>query len=760
MQLTTASELIQQFTSLAASFSQLGARLSQAAGALQDPGLPLSASLLAELTASRQDFTDLCTNLLALAEDLAVAPLPVPAKIASLQDLSPFLQRVVEAEQQKATGESLRQQALLLLDRVLVISRREGGDFLPLSECQARARELHSAIVETSWPQVHPATGTLAAGEHPFAQLLMLVEGQENLDDDQWALLQDAVEQAFGKPLSIAASRGRLVVAAEHSSVMPAKPQLPVSVTPERLSIPPVVSLSAGEGPMVEAESGEEAAALVTQPQADFTPQLELSIVAEETPPFPEEAVKKNGAAVSLLEEPVAQNGTAVSPPFAPESPGGEPEVTVQGAQQEQPGPAEPLPALYRFGSETGAQEIAAAVLLREAGERPAILRDLMWRLIYEEKVILAFHLARSLETLHPGVQPGLPSWLMRAVVLGRHVRHADGEIARLLAEDFGKCSSDCFTTGHEEWDTAVTLLAAAAALQPALLAPDTGASTLLRALPGEAGLPQFSAYCRTIADYGEKRQPLDPNAFKNGRGQAAWQADLDALKQAVESWCARAARTTLVFPPATKVWRRWQEPKGLIHGLLLPVRQNDASKLSATKRTVEQLSDDAYLKREVDYTDRKILGRLLGEDIPVRALEPIRAQVREAAGFARRWVELQESRPDHGQKGAPREHVEQLRQQLRNCQDAVLEELNSLRRRKPSVLVGSAAACCRRVVENIRTLCDTQAPFPTEEPLPKPFLYTDLLQIPSLPINEQWELTVPDDRPVVDGILRLVAKP
>src|SRR5262249_58842309 len=97
------------------------------------------------------------------------------------------------------------------------------------------------------------------------------------------------------------ASRGRLVITAEHSSVMPAKPQLPVSVTPERLGIPPVVSLSAEEGPVVEAESDEEAAALVTQPQADFTPHVELSIVAEEIHSFPEEAVKKNGAGGSLL---------------------------------------------------------------------------------------------------------------------------------------------------------------------------------------------------------------------------------------------------------------------------------------------------------------------------------------------------------------------------------------------------------------------------------------------------------------------------
>ncbi len=704
MQPTTAADLLHQFTSLTASFSQLGVQLSQAAGALQDPGLPPSASLLAELAVSRRDFTDLCANVLALAEGLAVALLPLPAELASLMDLRLLLQRVVEAEQKRAAVESLRQHALLTLDRVLTITRCDGSDFPPLWEYQRRARELRSAISEVSWPQVHPAAEALAAGEHPFAQLLMLVEGQEELDDDHWALLQDVVEQTFGKPLSIAALRGRLVIPPEYSSSALPKPQPTMVVSQERLSIPAVVS------------------------------------------PF---------------EETVTQNGTATPTPLTQESTREEPEVTAQEEKEEKQEEAEQQPVLYHFGPETAAQEIAASVLRKKAEERSAILRDLMWRLIYEEKVILAFHLARSLETLHPELQPCLPSWLMRSVVLGRHVRHANGEIARLLEEDFGKFSSDCFTTSHKEWNTAVRLLVAAAALQPALLAPDTGASTMLRALPEEAGLPQFSAYCRTIADYGEKRQPLDPNTFKKGRGQAAWQADLDALKQAVESWCARAARTTLVFPPATKVWRRWQEPKGLIHSLLLPVRQNDASKLQMAKRTIEQMSDDVQLKREVDYTDRKVLGRLLGEDIPARALEPIRAQVREAVGFVRRWVELQESRPDQAQsRGVSQEQAEQLRQQVGGCQEAVLEELNSLRRREPSVLIGSAISCCRRVVENIRTLCDPQASFPTEEPLPKPFLYTDLLRIPSIPINEQWELAVPDHRPVVDGILELVVRP
>ncbi len=153
MQAISAPDLLNQFTSLATTFSQLGARLSQAASALQDPGLPPPTSLLAELVSCRRDFADLCTNVLSLAENLTVAPFPVPAEIASLNDLRPLLQRVGEVEQKKAAVEGIRRQALLQLDRVLAIVRRDGSNFPPLLECQGRARELHNAIAEVAWPR-------------------------------------------------------------------------------------------------------------------------------------------------------------------------------------------------------------------------------------------------------------------------------------------------------------------------------------------------------------------------------------------------------------------------------------------------------------------------------------------------------------------------------------------------------------------------------------------------------------------------------
>jgi hypothetical protein len=69
-----------------------------------------------------------------------------------------------------------------------------------------------------------------------------------------------------------------------------------------------------------------------------------------------------------------------------------------------------------------------------------------------------------------------------------------------------------------------------------------------------------------------------------------------------------------------------------------------------------------------------------------------------------------------------------------------------------------SGIACCRKVLENIQLLFDPEATFPTEEPLPRPLLYADLLRIPSVALNEQWEVNDSDWEALVDGILELVA--
>jgi hypothetical protein len=723
MQQLTSSSLFQTFTSLTEVSSQLSAQLAQAAKDLQEKGAIPNERLLEDVTALRRQFLELRTQGVAVAATLSVPSLPPVETISSLHALQALLQDVSKAEEQRTFYDDVRQRALAMLDRVRLLYHRDHPDFSPLLECQERAREMRDAIAAAQWPNLHPATESLANGEDPFSDLLAWVEQQNALDDEDWALLQDTVEQFFGKPLAIAISRGRLIFSEAPESVQPSPPpHAAVSVEPQTgLAEAPGALNGEEKEPLREAES--------------FS--VEPRHVADETP-ISNDTPEESASQTFSEEETRVLSPATLEPQHLPE--------TV------------PLEALYRFGPEDSAQQIALTIgQEQDAVQRPASLRDLTWRLILEEKISLAFHLASYLDARYPQLQPRLPAWMLRAIMLGRHVRHAKGETARFLEEDFAHFSSALYLPGQSEWNQSITFLLAAAALQPALLAPHTQAPAVLHALQWEANLPQFSAYCKSVAAYGEHQHPLDPHLLKKGKEQAAWQSEIDTLKQGVELWWVRASRLPFAYAPATKVWQKWLEPKGVISTLLSPIRHNDASKLAVMKRAVEMFSDDVQLKREVNHTDHDLLGRHLGGDISGRALEQLRFHTREAIGFARRWVELQEIHSGQRQDTA-REEAERLRQTIWTLQGAVQEELSLFKRRHPSPLLMSSVICCRRAIEHLQVLFDPEAVFPAEEPLPRPLLYADLLRIPTVSLNEQWEIEGSDWEALVDGVLELVA--
>ena len=184
------------------------------------------------------------------------------------------------------------------------------------------------------------------------------------------------------------------------------------------------------------------------------------------------------------------------------------------------------------------ALKVLNRVLSGTGALNPVVLRYMIWQLLCEDKIGLAFRLARCLEIHSPDFQPRLPSWLIRAVVVGRNMRYdvVSGEIALTLRSDFSN-SDICFVDGEDEWNQAVSLLLAASALRPALLAPNTGAASVLHSLRLGEGLNQLHEYCQTIANYGAQLQPLDAHALKKVKEQVAWQQAMEDLRQRVEDW-------------------------------------------------------------------------------------------------------------------------------------------------------------------------------------------------------------------------------
>lgn len=207
---TSQADLLKDFTVVTRTFEQLSQRLTDVAEQVRNSGIPPSEGLIEEIASSRRSFTELRDRAIELVSLLAESSSKAPDEIGSIKDLEALLQLITEAQRKKAHEEKARLRALTILDRILSLIHREQPDFPPLDDAQAKAKALREILRTHTGPEVHPEMNPLAQGRHPLAELLTLVEGYEDLDDDLWLLLKHAVAENFGKSLAMSAARGKL----------------------------------------------------------------------------------------------------------------------------------------------------------------------------------------------------------------------------------------------------------------------------------------------------------------------------------------------------------------------------------------------------------------------------------------------------------------------------------------------------------------------------------------------------------------------
>ncbi len=209
-----ADDLAKNLAALTERFAGLAAKLIQAAQELQTSGTLPAESLLEELAAARGAFIDLRSSVLDAARTRALTA-PPQAEVGSLKALEPVLRAVAAAgatqvQVQRTTLVEARRRVLAVLDRVMTINHVDDPNFAALLECQAKAREIRAAVLDPKGPTAESAAAIMQSTP-VFSALLTLIEGRDRLDDEKCAVLEDSVTRLFGRALTLAVTRGKLV---------------------------------------------------------------------------------------------------------------------------------------------------------------------------------------------------------------------------------------------------------------------------------------------------------------------------------------------------------------------------------------------------------------------------------------------------------------------------------------------------------------------------------------------------------------------
>src|SRR5213596_2227613 len=208
----TADDLVKHLAALSRRFAGLAAKLAQAARELETGGVLPPESLIEELAAARDEFIDLRSSVLDAARTLAVTA-PAQTAIDGLKALEAVVRALAEAtahESRRTTLADARRRVLAVLERIMTINHVDDPNFAALLECQAKAREIRAAVLDPKGPTEESAAEILETTP-AFSALLTLVEGREHLDDAKFAVLEDSVTRLFGRTLTVAATRGKLV---------------------------------------------------------------------------------------------------------------------------------------------------------------------------------------------------------------------------------------------------------------------------------------------------------------------------------------------------------------------------------------------------------------------------------------------------------------------------------------------------------------------------------------------------------------------
>lgn len=372
-------------------------------------------------------------------------------------------------------------------------------------------------------------------------------------------------------------------------------------------------------------------------------------------------------------------------------------------------------------------------------------VQELAWHLIQQHRLSTAYQLLTFYETETEDYTQPLQSWILKSIVLGRHIRFSTGEIASQLKQSFAPFLSSNFKAldNQNPNDLGIILLMVAASLRPALLSPQTYAGDVLRSLKMPSGLSSaVYTYQQRITTFAHEFRPLDMFSLNRVKDEASWEYEVQILQSEVQDWLESSKDFSFSFQPSFIVWQQWHTSGGYFSRLMTPILNKDETSTTWLEKEIKQhLSNDDLLRAIIlrDYnTAISDKGRYRVNSLEPRALGTICTRMRTVTEFVTRWLELVDAKPGVSKK-YDQQRAEDLRRDILKVHDQVVDTLNQFVRHHDNIKIISAMDILLTSIHDIYDLFNPETAFPNKSIEIKYLLNDDMICIPSIQHGDDW---------------------
>ena len=369
-----------------------------------------------------------------------------------------------------------------------------------------------------------------------------------------------------------------------------------------------------------------------------------------------------------------------------------------------------------------------------ESGSKFGHAIAVLWQLV-DERPGIAYHMARWLAEGDCS-DPSLPlADLVAGMTLADSVQSADSAVVETLRPILERIEGLDLSRQDAQLQDALNLMLFCATLRPALLAPMTGAASLLRRVAMSNKLTSVAKFAGVVANHAVRLQGvrLDGTLLKAASSTTAWEEKFADLLARVEKWRDKAGKQHILL---ARVWMHWLQKDGCLGHLTGLIANDDASAKREVEQILERFSDRKELSALVKATD-------LGQ-VSSRALTQLQTHVRPVCDLGAAWLRLMDVKPYA--KGFIDRNLDKLRRDLGQYGQPVLQVLDVCRTESAPPLRAAAAQARRSADGLLRILDDDRPDEVTDtdrvEETSKTILSRDLLYVTKLDLDVEFKPT------------------